>query len=169
MPDESLLLLFDEVRGKTLRLLDGVTDQEARWTPPGLHNHILWHAGHAYVLVESLVLESLGKRPQLPEGWFELFSWRSDPARVPRDRWPPLAQVVAELSAQHERLRRLIAGLGDAQLGGPTPGGRRRTARYAIVHSLHDEACHSGEIWLLRKLLRRTQDIRPGTSGPAEA
>ncbi len=169
MPDESLLLLFDEVRGKTLRLLDGVTDRQARWTPPGLHNHILWHAGHAYVLVESLVMESVGKRPQIPEGWFARFSWRSDPAQVSPDRWPRLAHVVAELSGQHQRLRRLIAGLDDGLLRGPTPGGRGRTVRYAIVHSLHDEACHSGEIWLLRKLLRRAQGGEPTTSGPADA
>ncbi len=154
MPDHSLLSLFDEVRGKTLRLLDGVTDQQARWSPPGLRNHILWHAGHAYVLVESLVMESVAKAPQIPEGWFEAFSWRSDPARVPPERWPPLAQVVAELTRQHRRLRQVVEGLTDEQLGARVPGDRGRTTRYAIIHGLHDEACHSGEIWLLRKLLR---------------
>ncbi len=48
MFDESLLLLLDEVRGKTLRLLQDVTGKDARWFPPGLHNHVLWHAGHSY-------------------------------------------------------------------------------------------------------------------------
>jgi hypothetical protein len=169
MPDLSLLLLLDEVRGKTLRLLDGVTDQQARWTPPGLHNHILWHAGHSYVLVESLVMECVGKRPQLPEGWFEIFSWQSDPARVAGDRWPPLSEVVAELARQHQRLRQVVAGLSEDQLARPMPASRGRSARYAIIHGLHDEACHSGEIWLLRKLLRRAHGSQPSTSGPAEA
>jgi len=154
MSDRSLLLLLDEVRGKTLRLLQGVGEKEARWSPPGLHNHILWHAGHSYVLVESLTMEAVGQQPQIPDGWFEIFSWRSDPARVAADRWPPLSKVVAQLTQQHLRLRQVVEGLSDEQLSSPMLGNRNRTVRYAILHGLHDEACHSGEIWLLRKLLR---------------
>ena len=47
MADESLILLGKEVRGKTLRLLEGVSDTDARWVPPGLDNSIVWHAGHS--------------------------------------------------------------------------------------------------------------------------
>jgi hypothetical protein len=156
MPDQSLLLLLDEVRGKTLRLLHAVTDQEAHWPPPELHNHILWHAGHSFVLVESLAMEAVGDLPQIPEGWFDIFSWQSNPAQVASYRWPPLAQIVNQLTEQHVRLRRVVEGLDDAQLSRPLPGRGNQTARYAIVHALHDEACHSGEIWLLRKLIRST-------------
>ena len=94
MPDQSLLLLLDEVRGKTLRLLHAVTDQEAHWPPPELHNHILWHAGHSFVLVESLAMEAVGDLPQIPEGWFEIFSWESKPPRLRRiagRRWRRLS------------------------------------------------------------------------------
>jgi hypothetical protein len=156
MPDQSLLLLLDEVRGKTLRLLHSLTDQEAHWPPPDLHNHILWHAGHSFVLVESLSMEAIGDLPHIPDGWFDIFSWESRPAQVPSYRWPPLAQVVSQLSEQHTRLQAMIAGLSDDQLSRPLPGRGNRTARYAILHALHDEACHSGEIWLLRKLMRAT-------------
>jgi hypothetical protein len=154
MPDQSLLLLLDEVRGKTLRRLQGVTDKEARWSPPDLQNRILWHAGHRFVLVESLTMEAVGDQPQFPEGWFEMFSWKSDPAKVAPDRWSPLAEVVVQLTDQHARLRQVIEGLSDEQLSSPLPGRGNRTVRYAILHGLHDEACHSGEIWLLRKLIR---------------
>jgi hypothetical protein len=47
MPDQSLLLLLDEVRDKTLQVLHAVDPRHARWT-------ILWHAGHAYILAEWL-------------------------------------------------------------------------------------------------------------------
>lgn len=152
MPDPSLLLLLDEVRGKTLRLLDGVTQSQSRRAPPGLKNHILWHAGHSYVLVETLMMEAIGSPPQIPDGWFGMFSWRSDPAKVASDQWPALAEVVANLVQQRDRLRSLIAQLDDERLASPMPGNPARTVRYAILHGLHDEACHSGEIWLLRKL-----------------
>jgi hypothetical protein len=154
MSDQSLLLLLDEVRGKTLRRLQGVTEKEARWSPPGLHNHILWHAGHSYVLVDSLTMQAIGEQPQIPDGWFEMFSWESEPARVAADRWPLLSQVVAELTQQQSRLRGLVEPLDAEQLSSPMPTNPARTVRYAILHGLHDEACHSGEIWLLRKLIR---------------
>jgi hypothetical protein len=154
MSDQSLLMLLDEVRGKTLRLLQGVMDDEAQWSPPELHNHILWHAGHSFVLVESLVMEAMGDLPQIPEGWFEIFSWKSNPAQIAPYRWPPLAQIVSHLAEQHVRLRREIQRLQEADLSRPLQGRGNQTARFSIIHGLHDEACHSGEIWLLRKLIR---------------
>jgi hypothetical protein len=154
MSDPSLLLLLDEVRGKTLRLLQGVGEDETHWTPPELHNHILWHAGHSFVLVESLVMEAVGELPQIPEDWFDIFSWQSDPAQVASYRWPPLGQVIAELTEQRARLRQMIEGLSEEELSRELPGRGNHTARYAIIHGLHDEACHSGEIWLLRKMIR---------------
>lgn len=160
MSDRSLLLLLDEVRGKTLHLLQGLSEKAARWSPPGLHNHILWHAGHSYVLVESLAMEAIGNKPEIPDGWFEMFSWQSDPSQVAQDRWPPLAEVVAQLTEQHLRLRPMIERLPEEELSSPMPGRSNRTVRYAILHGLHDEACHSGEIWLLRKLLQTSTSSR---------
>ena len=71
MADESILLLFEEVRGKTRRLLDSLSEDDARWAPPGLQNTILWHAGHAYLLLEWLTMKALGRTPNLPDGWYE--------------------------------------------------------------------------------------------------
>jgi hypothetical protein len=152
MPDESLLVLLDEVRGKTLRFLQGLTDEQARWAPPGLQNSILWHAGHCYVLAEWLAMGALGYEPRAPEGWFELFGWGSRPGHVPPVRWPALRDVVTELTGQHRSLRRAISEASVEQLAAPAPGGSGRDVRFSVVHGLHDEACHSGEILLLRKL-----------------
>jgi hypothetical protein len=152
MPDTSLLLLLDEVRGKTLRILKTIPAGQERWAPAGLQNTILWHAGHAYVTVESLAMRALGRPPEFPPGWPELFAMNSRPAEVPADRWPTLADVIGQLEAQHRRLKGIIAGLSPDQLDAPSAVNPDRTARYGILHGLHDEACHSGEIHLLRKM-----------------
>lgn len=143
-PDKSLLVLLEEVRRKTLMLLEGVSDRQARWAPPGLRNTMLWHGGHCYVLVEFLTSKALGRQPQMPAGWFEMFSWISRPDEIPASQWPPLGDVIAELQSQHDRLRSLLSEISEKELAGPV--------RQHIVHALHDEACHSGEMWLLRKL-----------------
>jgi hypothetical protein len=154
MPDQSLLLLLDEVRGKTLRLLHVVEPQHTRWTPPGLQNTILWHAGHAYILAEWLTMRALEQEPQIPDGWFGMFSWESRPADVPGDRWPPLSEVVRHLEAQRARLRQVIGTLTDEQFGRPSAADPRQSVRRSILHGLHDEACHCGEVYLLLKMQR---------------
>ncbi len=121
--------------------------------PPKLHNSILWHAGHSYIVVEWLTMSGLGRQPEAPEGWFAMFSWESQPANTPATHWPALHAVVSALREQHRQYHALFQELTDEQLdrvseiaGGP------RTARSAIIHGLHDEACHSGEMMLLRKI-----------------
>jgi hypothetical protein len=155
MPDASLLVLLDEVRGKTVRLLKSTPGDDVRWAPAGLQNTILWHAGHAYILLEWLTMHALGKTPRIPDGWYEMFSWDSHPAQVPADRWPPTDEVIAQLEDQHRRMNGLISNLSEAQLEKPSARHAHEKVVRTIVHALHDEACHCGEIHLLRKLKAR--------------
>jgi hypothetical protein len=152
MPDDSVILLLDEVRGKTIRLLESVLPSDARWAPPGLQNTILWHAGHCYFLLEWLTMCSLKRKPRIPTQWDTLFSWDSRPELIDDDHWPPLAEVIKQLRSQYERIRRMISSLTNEELGQPLAGDTSRSVRYAIVHALHDEACHCGEIYLLKKM-----------------
>jgi len=156
MADKTLLMLLDDVRGKTLNELKDLDETHARWAPPGLQNSCLWHGGHAYMVTEFLSTRALGIAPQMPEGWMKMFSWESNPAHVPPESWPPLAEVREALIDQHQRLRDLIGGLSAEQLDAPEKGNPSRSVRYALVHGLHDEARHSGEISLLRKMMLKT-------------
>ena len=170
MPDETLLTLADEVRGKTLRLLDGVPPGLAHFTGTGLSNSTLWHAGHALMLVEHLcIVPATGAAPQYPAGWFEVFSWNSVPAAVAPGAWPALAEVVERLRGQHARLRAAIGNLSPQQLDRAAGPSHRRPLRHSIVHGLHDEASHQGEIYLLRKLYVRQPAAPPRPAGFDEA
>jgi hypothetical protein len=129
MPDPTLLTMANEIRGKTLRLLDGVPPDAARYTGPGLSNSVLWHAGHALMLVEHLcIVPATGGAPQYPQGWFEMFAWNSRPATVPPGAWPALADVVERLKEQLDRLRHDDRGPDAAAVG---PGHRRRPQSHA--------------------------------------
>jgi hypothetical protein len=152
MADDSIVLLLDEVRSKTIRLLESIPIADARWAPPGLQNTIVWHAGHCYFLLEWLTMHALERKPQIPRGWDRLFSWDSHPDQVDQDRWPSLAEIIHQLQNQHERMRQMFANLTVSQLSGPSADNMGRSVRYAIVHALHDEACHCGEIYLLKKM-----------------
>ena len=152
MADETLSLLAREVRGKTLKLIDGVDDEQARFAAPGLNNTILWHAGHSLTVVESLGLGQIitGKQPGYPADWFDKFSWKSAPPNV--TSWPTIEQVCAALKTQLEQLLAALQPLTSTDLDRVVDPGKNRTLRYAILHGLHDEAGHQGEIHLLKKL-----------------
>jgi hypothetical protein len=153
--DETLLLLASEVRGKTLRILDAVTsDEEARFTGPGLNNSILWHAGHSIMVVEHLgLVPATGHAAAYPAGWFEKFGWKTEPAKV--KEWPALSDVKDQLRSQLARLQEAIRSLSPAQLDAVVDKEKGRSVRYSILHGLHDEAGHQGEMYLLRKLYAR--------------
>jgi hypothetical protein len=151
MADETLLLLAREIRGKTLRLLEGMDDRQARFAAPGLNNTILWHAGHAVMLGEHLGIgPATGKPPAYPPEWFEKFSWKSNPSTVAS--WPSIDEVRTALREQLQRLISVIEPLTADQLNRVVDAERGRTLRFSILHGLHDEADHQGEIHLLKKL-----------------
>ena len=162
MPDESLLTLWREVRGRTLRLTD-VTEQESLQNVVGTNNHILWHAGHILCVCDRLVLGAVQHSTRLPEtlpvDWWDLFGWNSDPRTTTADRWPAIQDVREALAEQQTRMQTLFTSLTPGQLASeldlPEWSLNGSPVRQLILHAIHDEALHGGEIWLLRKLMRQ--------------
>jgi hypothetical protein len=157
--DETLMLLAREARSRTLWQLEGVTDEMAGFAAPGLVNSILWHAGHALVVVEHLALvPATGRPPALPDGWDAKFSWDSRPATV--TEWPAAAEVADALREQLHRLTGVLASLTPEQLARVVHP--PQTLRYSILHGLHDEAIHQGEMYLLRKMYKKRREAAAG-------
>ena len=103
------------------------------------------------MVVEHLgVAPATGRPPTLPEGWFEKFSWDSRPGDV--TDWPGISDVISELRGQLPRLTDAITALSPQHLNQVQGPPHDESLRYLIVHGLHDEANHQGEIWLLRKM-----------------
>ena len=153
--DETLMLLARETRSRTLWQLEGVSDEMARFAAPGLVNSILWHAGHALVVVEHLaVVPATGRPAVIPNGWDAKFSWDSRPATV--TEWPAATEVAAALGEQLQRLTAVLPTLTPEQLARVVDP--PRTLRYSIVHGLHDEAIHQGEMYLLRKMYKKRRE-----------
>jgi hypothetical protein len=152
-----LQALAAEVRGKTLRLLGAARDDELTWAPAGTSNHILWHAGHGLWLQDALCIRRVTGHSELPPGWAEAFGMGSRPA-LRREPWPPRDVVLGLLREQLSRLMAVLGGLTDADLDALPPfaaGRDRRRLGACVLHGLHDEANHQGEMYLLLKAQRR--------------
>jgi hypothetical protein len=145
--------LARQVRTCTLELLEGARESWLTWAPAGTSNHILWHAGHAVWLQDVLCIRPLTGASELPGGWSERFGSQCRPVRSTRD-WPGRREVGELLRAQLQRMLELFREHGDRlSRMGPNTAAGWDVAR-GVIHGLHDEARHQGEMYLLLKLCR---------------
>jgi hypothetical protein len=152
----ALAAMAETIRVKTIHFLNDATEAELTWAPPGLSNHLLWHAGHSVWLQDLLCIEASTGRSELPHGWFETFSMNCRPVRQSAS-WPSRQEVLDHLVNQLPRLQTVIGSLSaDDLLSPPRTQSLPNTEplRYWISHGLHDEANHQGEMHLLLKMQR---------------
>lgn len=151
--------LARQVRGDTIRILDSA---EASWltqAPQGTSNHILWHAGHAVWLQDLLCERLLSAGGSLPSGWSEKFGMSCRPPSQTKD-WPSREELRDLLQTQLERILKLLAGASDDRLAEIADSNRGpATISDRIIHGLHDEAKHCGEMYLLQKLCRVEDEV----------
>src|SRR4051794_18194234 len=148
-----LQMLATDVRNRTIHLLETTDDRGLLWAPRGTSNHILWHAGHAIWLADTLCLEPILGRSTLPGAWAANFGAKCRPVSETRT-WPAKAQVLSSLRAQLKVILAELSKLIDDDLDRiVSPTGSATLGKW-IVHAFHDEASHQGEIYLIQKMIR---------------
>ncbi len=146
--------LARQVRRDTLQILDAAQPTWLTYAPPGTSNHILWHAGHALWLQDVLCVRLLVGRSELPADWEERFGANCRPLKQ-IENWPTRDELGQLLRGQLRRVIELLAGTSDEQLVQPAEPDRGTAAiSDRIIHGLHDEAKHCGEMYLILKLCR---------------
>ena len=144
--------LARQVRHCTIEFLRGARPEWLTWTPQGTSNHLLWHAGHALWVQDVLCLQPLTGRSELPREWSETFGMDCRPVKNTTD-WPSRDQLLQLLATQ---LGRIIVACSDAddQRLAQIVNDNGDTLASRIIHGLHDEAKHQGEMHLLIKMCR---------------
>ncbi len=143
--------LARQVRQGTIGLLRDAPLAWLTWAPAGTSNHLLWHAGHAVWLQDCLCIEPLTGASELADGWAGQFGMNCDPVAAQKS-WPARELLLGSLSSQLERMLQLFDDQAPRlQTIGPDRGGRWDLTR-GVIHGLHDEARHQGEMYLLLKL-----------------
>jgi uncharacterized damage-inducible protein DinB len=133
-----------------LGALRGVTAAEARRIP-GPKRHSIWalalHIAYwNYAVRRRLEGGATGRFPRSPANWPAL------PARPDKAAWRADRALLQE---QHDLLVRAIARFSAERLGRRPPGRRRWTYGELILGALVHDAYHTGQIQLLKRLVRR--------------
>jgi hypothetical protein len=112
-------------------------------------------------LQDILCLKRATGCSELPLGWAEAFGMGSRPD-LRGEPWPARDEILRLLREQLPRLVTVMDSLTDADLEAPprfSAGGDRRRLGECVLHGLHDEANHQGEMYLLLKAQRLGRDV----------
>ncbi len=150
--------LAKQIRGKTVRLLEGTPNDWLLWAPSGTSNHIIWHVGHSIWVQDCLCIEPLCGSNELPPRWSEKFGMNCHPVAETRD-WPDRVELQHLLETQLDRMLALFDehSVRLNQIGSNQDD--RWDLTRGVIHALHDEANHQGEIYLLRKLQQHSAEL----------
>lgn len=147
--------LARQVRQHTLQIFQAAPDAALLWAPSGTQNHILWHAGHAVWLMDVLGVALLTGRRTLAPEWDQTFGMDGRPP-AHTQHWPSREELNHRLREQLLDYLRLLEQTPEQRLTTPPdPAQARHSLAGRLLHGLHDEACHSGEMYLLLKQWRR--------------
>ena len=141
--------MLRQIRGFTVQMLDKTKSEWLTWAPEGTSNHMLWHAGHSIWVQDRMCVQRLANRSEIPDDWGRKFGMNCDPVAEQTD-WPQASVVKHTLEQQQVRLHELLEGMTPEQLVVEADNDRDLVG--GIIHGLHDEAKHHGEMYLLHKL-----------------
>jgi hypothetical protein len=95
------------VRNQTLKALDGVPASMAARIPEKFRNHILWQAGHIYLVQERFAFLIHGFDAQLPELFKALFAPGTTPLGW-TETPPSLSEVTVMMQQQPQRIQQAL-------------------------------------------------------------
>ncbi|RYG67093.1 hypothetical protein EON77_16795, partial [bacterium] len=152
---------LEEVRARTLWLLERVPDEDLKRRVHLFYSPIGWHFGHVGRTEEFWVCgEAMGNQ-LVDEGLTFLFADRPDNPKENRVNLPDRAGLIAYLA---ETRRRTLAALDTAEIGPDAPEILRDG--YAFLFAAQHECQHQETIAELLGLLQREREREPFTPLP---
>ncbi|KRE49465.1 hypothetical protein ASG85_24190 [Paenibacillus sp. Soil724D2] len=146
------------VRGQTLKLMDGITEETADRIPDGFRNTIRWQLGHIYVVLERFAFQYMGLLLRLPEGFKEQFEYGTTPLNRPNSiAVPTLPELESLLKNQQERIRDVLGLRLQEKIVPPyttSAGMTLETPEQFLSFNLYHEGMHISVIKLYKILLR---------------
>jgi hypothetical protein len=140
--------MIRQIRGFTIELAAVENRDMLLWSPPGTSNHMIWHAGHSVWVQDVLCVKPLTGSCELPKEWERKFGQHCEPV-ASRTTWPEQTEIHELLQEQQQRLLELVGDLPEEKLVVNSDDPNDLVG--GIIHGLHDEARHHGEMYLLFK------------------
>lgn len=155
MNEKLIFDLFEFARNNTLKVAEGITEENADIIPDGYPNSLRWQLGHIYVAVERIVFHFSNEIPNLPEGFIDFFKpgskttdWNLTP--------PSIEEILPLLSKQLIRVKETFEGRLDEKIENPFTMGslKLETIGELLSYATFHENEHIGTIKSLKNGLK---------------
>ncbi|ANB61251.1 DinB family protein [Anoxybacteroides amylolyticum] len=147
---EVLFQQLEDYRRELLRVVDGLTEEEADIVPKGFNNNIRWNLGHIY-LDQYLWIQHLTKEPILfPEGFRGWLGFGTSPTAWKTH--PPSLSVLKELLVeQPKKIREWYGERLEEEF--PSTESGMYTIAQVLVRTIFHEGQHLAKIQDIRRFL----------------
>ncbi len=145
------------IRNQTLKTLDGVSENMALAIPEKFRNHILWQAGHIYLVQERFAFQIHGFDTQLPKTFMAWFGPGSTPLDWPENP-PALAEIKEMLQEQPYRIEQSLKDRMNEKSPNPyttSSGMTLENIGEFVNFSLYHEGMHFNAIKQYKVLLNK--------------
>ncbi|MYL31505.1 MULTISPECIES: DinB family protein [Halobacillus] len=143
MNEEQVFQQIALVRKATLKMLDGITEEQADLQPKGFANNIRWNLGHIVAAQNGMVAKFAGTPVETPPRFFQLFA----PGTKPAD-WegnvPSLDELKKHLEEQPALLQEALTGKLDEEAAEEFLS--MKTVGEILNFTLYHEGVHTGTI-----------------------
>ncbi len=151
---EHLLFTYKFNLGHLESLVKDLTDEQMVRQPHGVVNHPAWTIGHL-ASSSNYVAKALGLESTFPAAWEE------KPGSLPSgdvSKYPSRAELLAELTAQHERVAETVANADPALFAKEYPDEAMRKYFPTIGDMVHymlgaHEGTHIGQVAAWRRAM----------------
>lgn len=142
--------------GVAARLVGDLTPEQMVRQPAGVVNHPAWSLGHLAMTANRLAV-MFGLESQAPEGWSQIFATGGVPSGDP-SLYPSKEELLAFLTAQHERNTAAVLKADPAWFATPLPDERRRkffptVGDMAVMMMTSHEMNHLGQMAAWRRAM----------------
>jgi hypothetical protein len=141
------------VRGNTIKLVDGMSEEETRTVPRGFNNNILWNLGHILLVHEKFSFALTNEKMDLPKHIAELFAPGTKP-----ESWgtqvPSLDEIAVLLSKQIDRIKQILEHRLEDNLEKPfvtSAGLELLTVKECLSFCLYHEGMHFATIKAIKQ------------------
>jgi len=142
-------------RKMTLKIVDGVTENDAVIIPDKFNNNMKWNLGHIYTVQERLVFKLAGEPVLLPDGYQEWFGNGSKPSDW-KGYTPEINDLKPLLLNQTSRIIETFEQRISEKVASPyttSSGLTLETIGELLTFSMYHEGMHFDHIKTYKRLL----------------
>jgi len=148
--EEVILRQMQRTRRGFIRMVEGMTEEQADHIPQPFNNNVRWQLGHIYIYGERM-FQLTNQPTYLPEGYPELFANGTKPAEWTLSP-PSVPFLLKQLEEQMSRTTTLFAGRLHETMERKVWNVENPTIAEALLIFLMHEKEHAVKLGIIKKL-----------------